>query len=177
MALGRLDEAEEQFQKVQQIARNPRPADRFMLWRYSQRLFHSYGELWLARGDHEKALAYADECLALAEESESRKNIVKGRRLRGQALMAQGKVSEAERDLSTALEVAQEIGNPPQLWKTHVALGELHKAQGRPGEARQCSRDALSVIEGVAAGLEDESLRQTFLSSDHVQGIRRAAGG
>ena len=177
LALGRLDEAEEQFQKVEQVVRNPRPQDRWMLWRYSQHLFHSYGELWLDRDDHDKALSYADECLALAEESESRKNIVKGRRLRGQALLAQGKLSEAEHELATALEVAQEIGNPPQLWKTHAALGELRRAQERPEDARQAYRDALSVIEGVAAGLTDESLRETFLTSDHVQGIRRAVGG
>jgi hypothetical protein len=42
-----------------------------MLWRSSQHLFHSYGELWLVRGDPDKALAYADGCLALAEPSES----------------------------------------------------------------------------------------------------------
>jgi len=64
LALGRLDEAEAHFRWVEQVARNPRPQDHFMLWRYSQRLFHSYGELWLRRGDAAKALAYADECLA-----------------------------------------------------------------------------------------------------------------
>ncbi len=146
-----------------------------MLWRYSQHLFHSYGELWLARGDHAKALAYADECLQLAEPSDSKKNIVKGRRLRGQVFLAQGKLAEAEKELAAALKVAKEIGNPPQLWKTHVALGDLRKAQEKPDDARQAYRDALSVIEGVAAGLEDESLRETFLGSDHVQGIRRSA--
>ena len=147
-----------------------------MLWRYAQHLFHSYGELWLARGDYEKALAYADECLALAEQSDSKKNIVKGRRLRGQVFLAQGKLAEAEKELATALEIAQEIGNPPQLWNTHAALGDLRQAQGRVDDGRQAYRDALAVIEGVAAGLSDESLRETFLSSDHVQGIRRAAG-
>jgi len=175
VALGCPDEAEEQFQTVEQVVRNPRPQDRWMLWRYSQHLFHSYGELWLARGDCDKALAYADECLALAEQSDSRKNIVKGRRLRGQVLLAQGKLPEAERELATVLEIAQQIGNPPQLWKTHAALGDLRQAQGRGNDARQAYRDALAVIEGVAAGLSDESLRETFLSSDHVQGIRRAA--
>jgi len=34
---------------------------------------------------------------------------------------------------------------------------------------------ALAVLDGVAAGLTDESLRETFLNSDHVQSIRRAA--
>jgi len=175
LALGRPDEAEEQFQKVEQVVRNPRPQDRWMLWRYSQHLFHSYGELWLARGAHDKALAYADECLALAKQSDSKKNIVKSRRLRGQILLAQGKLPEAERELATALEMAQEVGNPPQVWKTHAALGDLRQAQGRADEARQAYRDALTVIEGVAARLSDESLRDTFLDSEHVQGIRRAA--
>ena len=91
VALGRPDEAEEQFRKVEKVVRNPRPQDRWMLWRYSQHLFHSYGELWLARGDYDKALSYGDECLGLAEQSGSKKNIVKGRRLRGQAFLAQGK--------------------------------------------------------------------------------------
>ena len=175
LALGRPDEAEEQFRKVEQVARNPRPQDRWMLWRYSQHLFHSYGELWLARGDYDRALAYADECLALAEPSDSKKNVVKGRRLRGQVFLAQGKLAEVERELATALEIAQQIGNLPQLWKTHAALGDLRKAQGKTDDARQAYRDALAVIEGVAAGLRDESLRETFLSSEHVRNIRRAA--
>ncbi len=148
-----------------------------MLWRYSQHLFHSHGELCLMRGEHDKALAYADECLHLAEPSDSKKNIVKGRRLRGQGLLAQGKLAEAERELATALEIAKEIGNPPQLWKTHAALGELRQAQGKADDARQAYRDALSVIDGVAAGLEDESMRETFLSSDHVQEIRAKHAG
>jgi tetratricopeptide (TPR) repeat protein len=174
MASGRLDEGEEEFKRVEHVARNPRPQDQWMLWRYSQHLFHSYGELWLARADYDKAMAYADECLALAEQGDSKKNIVKGRRLRGQVFLARGKLPEAEQELAAALEIAKEIGNPPQLWKTHAALGDLRQAQGRPEEARQAYREALSVIDGVAAGLEDESLRETFLTSEHVEGIRRS---
>ena len=84
---------------------------------------------------------------------------------------------EADRELDTALEVAREIGNPTQVWKTHVALGDLREAQGRPAEARRAYHDALAVIDDVAAGLTDESLREAFLTSDHVQDIRRAAEG
>ena len=111
LAQGRLDEAEEQFQNVEQIVRNPRPQDHFMLWRYSQHLFHSYGELWFARGDLDKTMAYAVECIVLAEQSISQKNIVKGRRLRGQVFMARGMLAEAEQELSSALEVALRVGN------------------------------------------------------------------
>ncbi|KKL20122.1 hypothetical protein LCGC14_2458610, partial [marine sediment metagenome] len=148
----------------------------WMKWRYSQHIMHSLGDVILATGEAERAFVLADECLALAEPTETRKNIVKGRRLRGQAFLAQGKLSEAERELATALEVAKEIGNPPQLWKTHAALGDLRQAQGKPDDARQAYRDALAVIDGVAAGLTDESLKETFLSSDHVQTLRQAAG-
>ncbi len=177
LALGRLDEAEEQFQKVERVVRNPTPPERFAIWHYSQRLFHSYGDLWLARGDYEKALSYADECIELAESTNRPKNVVKGQRLRGQALLTQGKPAEAEKEFATALEIAKEVGNPPQLWKTHAALGDLRKAQGKTDDATKAYRDALAVIDGVAAALADESLKETFRSSEHVQDIRRSADG
>jgi class 3 adenylate cyclase/tetratricopeptide (TPR) repeat protein len=175
LALDRPDEAEAHFRWVERIVRHPRPQDRWMLWRYAQHLFHSYGELWLARGDPDRALAYADECLRLAEASDSRKNVVKARRLRGQALLAQGKPAEAEPELVAALALAEGVCNPPQLWRSHAALGDLRRAQGRPDDAREAYRDALSVVERVAAGLADEALRERLLDSPHVQGIRQAA--
>ncbi len=146
-----------------------------MLWRYAQHLFHTYGELWLVRGDAERALEFAGECLMLAEQSDSRKNIVKARRLRAQALMGQGRLAEAETEINSAIGIANEVGNPPQLWKTYVALGDLRKAQDRAGEARDAYQRALEVIDGVAAGLDDGAMREMFLSSPHVMGIRQAA--
>ncbi len=82
---------------------------------------------------------------------------------------------EAEKELITAREIAKEICNPPQLWKTFACLGDLRKAQGKPGDARKAYRDALAAIDGVAAGLSDESLRETLLNSDNVLSIRQAA--
>ncbi|HEX9641162.1 MAG TPA: tetratricopeptide repeat protein, partial [Candidatus Krumholzibacteria bacterium] len=165
LALGRLDEAEEQLAHVERIVRDPRPHDRWALWSYAQHLCHSYGELCLARRQYDKALSYADECIERAEATGRRKNIVKGRRLRGQALLATGDLAAAERELLPALEIAREIGNPPQLWKTYVALGDLREKQGRAEDARAAYRNAFSVIENVAAALTDESLRETFLTS------------
>lgn len=176
LALGQLDEAEAHLQHVEQIVRNPWPEAQWMLWRYSQHLFHSYGELWLRRSAPEKALSYADECLALAEQSYSQKNVVKGHRLRGQALLAQGKLDEAEQELSVALEVAQRVGNPPQLWKTYAALGDLQQAQRRPNEAHGAYAEALVVIDEMATSLKDQSLKDTFLDSSSVQAIRQKAG-
>jgi tetratricopeptide (TPR) repeat protein len=147
----------------------------WMKWRYSQHVMHSLGEVVLAGGDAERALRLADECLALAEPTESRKNIVKGRRLRGQALLAQGKPDEAEKDVSIAVQVAHQAGNPPQLWKTLAALGDLRRAVGKSPEAGQAYLAALSVIEGVATGLADERLQTTLLGSSATRAIREAA--
>jgi tetratricopeptide (TPR) repeat protein len=175
LALGRLEEAEEQFKKVEQVVRNPRPLDKFMLWRYSQHLFHSYGELWFTRGYLDKALSYADECLALAQKSNSQKNIVKSKRLRGQVFLAQGKLTEAEQELSMALEIAHRVGNPTQLWKTYSVFGNLWQAQDRLDEARQAYGDALLIIEKIATNLQNQSRKDTFMSSHLVQEIREKA--
>jgi tetratricopeptide (TPR) repeat protein len=175
MALGRLDEAEAELRHVERMVRTPQPQDWYMLWRYAQHYFHSYGELWLARGDPERALRYADECIALAETTTSRKNIVKGRRLRGQALLAQGRLAEAEQELDTALQMAQQVGNPFQTWTTYVALGDVRQAQGRDQEAQAAYHAALAVIGRVATALSDTTLRDTFLTSAQVQHIRHAA--
>jgi tetratricopeptide (TPR) repeat protein len=172
-ALGRHTEAEEHFRAVEEIVRHPRPEDRWMLWRYAQHLCHSYGELRLARGDTAGALAGADECVRRAASSDSAKNIVKGRRLRGQVFLARGEARTAETELEDALVVARRIGNPPQLWKTVAAVGDLRRMLDDREKARQAYGEALAIIENVAAHLQDEALRVTFLSSPHVQDIRR----
>ena len=175
------EEAEEQFRLVEQTVRHPRPKDRYMLWRYAQHLYHSLGELWLAKGDAAQTLEFAEACLKLAEPTISRKNLVKGWRLKGQALLAQGQGEQAEPALARALTMAREIGNPPQLWKTYQALGALYEWQADLERARAAYQSALDVIDGVAARLQDQELQRTFLAARPVQAIRerlaQAGGG
>jgi tetratricopeptide (TPR) repeat protein len=169
LALGQLDEAEEQFQKVEQVVRNPRPQDHFMLWRYSQHLFHSYGEFWLARSNLDNATAYADECLTLAEQSKSQKNIVKGRRLRGQVFLAQGKLAEAEQELSIALEFALRVGNPTQLWMTHAAQARLFEKMKQQDLEQKHWQAAAAIVQSTADGLQDDELRETLFNAAPVR--------
>jgi hypothetical protein len=51
----------------------------------------------------------------------------------------------------------------------------LRQVQGRAQDAREAYRCALAIIDRVVAALTDASLRQTFLTSPHVQHIRRLA--
>jgi len=171
MALDRLQEAQEQLQIVGRIIQDSRAGEDIMQWRYAQHYYHSYGELNLVHGDVEKALANAEACLALAEESNSRKNIVKGRRLRGQALMASGQLAEADEELALALDMAQKVGNPTQLWQTHAAMGDLKMLWGQGEEAGRSYQQAAGVIQQVADKLSDPELRETLLTSTAVRKV------
>jgi class 3 adenylate cyclase/tetratricopeptide (TPR) repeat protein len=134
LALGRLDEAEEHFRQVEAVVRDP--GVRWARWRYAQRFFHSFGEYWLIRGDPVRALALAEECLELAEQSGSRKNIVKGRRLRGQALLANGTLDAAEPDLVAALQLGERWATRPSSGRAmslSATCGPPRAVPTRPG--------------------------------------------
>jgi tetratricopeptide (TPR) repeat protein len=127
---GDFPSAREVLEEVHDLVRNPATSD-WMKWRYSTHLFAALGDLWLARGDAATASQFAHQCLELATRCSSRKYLVRGWRLQGEIALARRQWDEAEQALRRALEIAQAIGNPPQLWKTHVALGRLHMEAGR----------------------------------------------
>jgi tetratricopeptide (TPR) repeat protein len=178
LLLGDIDQAQHYLEKVYRDSQQQRQlGEESMKWRYMQHCCHSLGELWLTKGDAEKALRFAEECLQLAEPTESRKNIVKDWRLHGQAYCAQGRLTEAEVVLQKALTLAKEIGNPPQQWKAYQALGELYEQQGVTAQARSAYVSAIEVIDGVANRLQDQELKQTFLTAKPVQEMRSKVAG
>jgi tetratricopeptide (TPR) repeat protein len=119
-----------------------------------------------------QALQYAEECLKLAVSTTSRKNLVKGWRLQGQAYCRQRRLPEAEAALQQALTSAREIGNPPQLWQTYQALGQLFEQLGRRDRVRSAYASALRVIDEVAIRLQDQELKRTFLAAMPVKELR-----
>ena len=82
-------------------------------------------------------------------------------------------LSETEHELSNALKVALQVGNPPQLWKTYAVMGDLRQAQDRPNDANRAYADAYKVVEEVAAELKNRTLRDMFMRSQFVREIRR----
>jgi class 3 adenylate cyclase/tetratricopeptide (TPR) repeat protein len=175
LALGQLDEAQRVLETVWHDCRQPGTwGGEWLKWRYTQYLDASLGELWLARGDTERALAFADACLAAAEAKHCPRNIVKGRRLRGEVFLTLQRWEEAEAELVEALRVAREVGNPAQIRMTLAVLGGLRQAQGRPKEARAAFEEAIAIVEGVAAALSDVSPRETLLASPQAAALREA---
>jgi hypothetical protein len=83
----------------------------------------------------------------------------------GEIALARGHWDEAERALQQALTIAQVIGNPTQLWKTHLVYGHLYIAIRKPEIAQQAYGAARDVIERVKGSLRDPGLRASLEDS------------
>jgi hypothetical protein len=130
-----------------------------MKWRYEMHFWVSLGELWLARGEAGRAEPAARRALAIATRTTSRKYLVRGWRLEAEIELAGRQWPEAEAAISRALTMAASIGNPPQLWRTHLAVGRLRAARGDADGARQASLAARRVIDATAAEQNSPALR------------------
>jgi tetratricopeptide (TPR) repeat protein len=150
--------AQECLDGVYRLVHDPTTSER-MKWRYSMHLFVSLGELWLARGEPARAQEFANQCLDIATRTNAQKYLVRGWRLRGEIALARHQWDEAAAWLYQALTRAQTLGNPTQLWKTHLALGRLQTAAKRPEQAQQAYHTARQVIEQVKARLQNPALR------------------
>jgi len=89
-------------------------------------------------------------------------------------LLVMGRESTFSKEIiDYALEMAQRVGNPTQLWKTYAVLGELCEAEGRSDDARGAYDDAISVIKKIADGLKNRPFKETLLGSQQVKDIRQ----
>ena len=170
LAKGDLSLAAEFLDGVYRMVKDPATSE-WMRWRYSTHLFASLADLWIARGDYAKAMEWANECLEIATRTRARKNLVKGWRAKGEIATRQRRWDEAEQALREALTIAQAIGNPGQLWRTHAALGRLHDAARKSEEARAAYAAARDVIEGMRAGLRNSDLRASLERASFAQRI------
>jgi DNA-binding NtrC family response regulator/tetratricopeptide (TPR) repeat protein len=170
LAKGDLAAAWEHLESAYRFWGDPH-ASAWMRWRYSMRLFASLGELWLARGDPARATEFADRCLDLATRTNSRKNLAKGWRLRGDIALARRALDDAGTAYRQALTVAEAIGNPTQLWRTHVAWARLCAVRRQPVEAGQAYRAAREVLGRVKASLQDPALRASLDAAPDVREV------
>ena len=174
LAMGDLTLAGEFLEEAHRFFADPGGSP-WMRWRYSMRLFGGLGALWLARGDPARAAGFADESLELATRTKSRKNQVKGWRLRGEIALASRELDRAEDAFRQALSIAEVIGNPAQLWKTHAAWGRLWTARRRPAEAGEAYRAARAVLDRVAGRLREPILRASLVEAPDVREVYKLA--
>src|SRR5262249_31926410 len=110
-------------------------------------------------------------CLELATRHNSRKYVVRGHRLVADIGLAARRPREAEAPLRKALGLAEAIGNPTELWKTHVSCRRLYRALGQPDAADSAEAAAWSVAERIRANLSSPAARTTFEKSRLLRAV------
>jgi tetratricopeptide (TPR) repeat protein len=76
-----------------------------------------------------------------------------------------GQSTEALVRLNEAKALAEEIDLPGELWQIWAALGEHREQRGEPEEAHDAFSRAARIVETLAGEVEDEVLREGFLSA------------
>jgi non-specific serine/threonine protein kinase len=120
-------------------------------------------ELALAQEHPTRALEILDRLIASAAQGTEGQNSLRVLKLRGEALAALQRPTEAETAFEAAREIARKQGVRPVHWRICIALGNLYQAQGRNTEAEQAFATARTLIEELAATIADEPLRDNFL--------------
>jgi predicted ATPase len=148
--------------------------DSWMSWRYNIRLEAARSEYWLSQGDSNQAEQHAGRLLRIAQQYNCRKYVAIAHKLLGEVLILRGDLGGGESELTAALDVLRVFPVPIQAWKFYAALGRLYSHMGDSASAREAFAGADDTIRRIAADVEDERLRETFLNSTAVREIRAA---
>lgn len=147
----------------------------FMRWRYRTRMIVIKGRLALAEGDVLGALAAADESLALTRTTHARKNMVRSCRLRGEALLAAGRIHKARAALMHALDLSLSIKSPALSWPCYLVLAHLEELADRPDVAKTHYFCAAQILNDISVHLNEPALRRSLLMAQPVQTILEKA--
>jgi predicted ATPase len=91
--------------------------------------------------------------------------------LRGLAVLAQsrGETEQAVTYLQESATLSEDLGLPGEQWQIYEALNELHRLRGDEERARECAARATEIIQSLAAKIDDERLRTSFLEALDVR--------
>ncbi len=135
-------------------------------FRYLNRLQLLQAELALARGEYDRALAYATEAGKLAAAKNMPKNLIKSQLRSGSALLGMGHPNEAAPRLKEAVILADQILHGSLRWQARLLLAQ---AQTLTDQLEiHLYQDALDQVNAIADRLGDERLRTCFLTSPLV---------
>ncbi|MFQ5484159.1 MAG: adenylate/guanylate cyclase domain-containing protein, partial [Desulfobacterales bacterium] len=166
---GKVKEALEHLIQYENVSDHP-DYD-YARFRWSTRMKDLKGGILLSQGDLNGAEQLARECLDVATWGEFRKYIGRAERLFGRILTERGAYEQAEDKLKAGLTKLEKVGNPKQLWLTHIALAKLYEKMNRHDLERKHWQEAASIIKSTADDLKDKELRTTFINAKPVQEI------
>jgi DNA-binding CsgD family transcriptional regulator len=127
-----------------------------------RRLAWVWGELALAQGEAQLALQIAEQLIASAPGELRTQPIPRLLKLKGEALVALKRPSEAVEALEEAKRGALERREAPLLWQIHCSLGRVYRLLKREQEASEALVAAREGIEELSQTMDDAELREHF---------------
>ncbi|MBX3056145.1 MAG: tetratricopeptide repeat protein [Anaerolineae bacterium] len=121
-----------------------------------------------AGGHIAKAAEYGQRLHDLADQNNARDFRAQAMHILGLCAQAEGDPVRAEQWWQQALFLAHETGQQTLLWQLHAALAEIAP---NPALANTHCRIAAEVLEQIIYPIEDEALRQTFLTAPPVKAV------
>jgi tetratricopeptide (TPR) repeat protein len=161
---GELDEAERHMRRAR-VHFNPE--DYLSANRYFLHLIQS--ELALARGQPAEALHHEAEVAALHARLGFRIFMTSTLRLRGRALLALGRLAEAEAALREGHDLAQSQPSYRSRWLLCLDLADLASARTDPAAHDHWRAEARAALEALLDRLTRPDLRGPFLAQPEVQ--------
>ena len=86
-----------------------------------------------------------------------------------------GRSDDAERVLREARQSADALDFAPILWRIDMALGDIAADAGDTAHAAELRGQAWTIVDHLAATIDDEQLRASFLGLPEVRAV--SAGG
>jgi tetratricopeptide (TPR) repeat protein len=120
------------------------------------RLAQSYAE----QGAYEQAEALLTDALTQATALRRRFTVMEVRRTQGLLALRQERWQEAGQALEEALALCQAMHTPYEEAKTRYYFGVLHRAGGKPTEARDCWEAALAILNRLGERLYAAQVEQ-----------------
>jgi tetratricopeptide (TPR) repeat protein len=97
--------------------------------------------------------------------------------LRSLAVLAawEGHSEQAIDHLREAAGLAADLGLPGEQWQIQATLGTLYEAAGDPVQAHTAFGEATTIIQELAEGIKDETLRARFLAGPQIHPVVQQA--
>ncbi len=87
----------------------------------------------------------------------------------------EGRTEQAIDHLHEAIQLATTIGLPGEQWQIQAALGKVYETAGEQAQARAAFEEATRIIEELADGIKDETLRSRFLAGSQISPVLQHA--
>jgi tetratricopeptide (TPR) repeat protein len=129
------------------------------------------GTLLLNRGDLDGAEQLSRQSLEVASKRGFKKYVGRAERLLGIILTKRTAYNQAEARFKSAQGRLEEVENPKQLWITHAELARLYKKMNRSDLEREQWQKAAQIVTKTSDELQDNDLKETFISAPPIRQI------